>query len=234
MAWPCAAVFRLSSPLVAHSAHAWPFAVATATQFRRFKRSRLAGIGAPSSSSGSDHSTATEEPAQSVTLPPTSPHAIVWCGDTPVVHRPLDDRCERHKRASRAWSACWPASPKGRIESEPRGPSQLRGVRGVSTNHTVPITNRHDSSWFESFRSHFALFWSFWLAISEPGWTSRKKVPLGIRLKSTRPSHGRFFSSLNPPEAIQKNRLAGLWESPLPDSGPGRHAPPQPTTASQK
>ena len=26
---------------------------------------------------------------------------------------------------------------------------------------------------------------SFWLAISEPGWTSRKKVPLGVRLKST-------------------------------------------------
>ena len=33
--------------------------------------------------------------------PPTSPHVIVWCGDTPVVHRPLGDRCERHKRAPR-------------------------------------------------------------------------------------------------------------------------------------
>ena len=32
----------------------------------------------------------------------------------------------------------------------------------------------------------------FWPVISETGWTSRKKVPLGIRLKSTRPSHGRF------------------------------------------
>ena len=56
----------------------------------------------------------------------------LWCGDTPVVLRSLGDRCERHKRASRAWSARWPTSPKGRIESEPRGPSQLRGVRGVS------------------------------------------------------------------------------------------------------
>ena len=80
MPWPCAAVFRHLSPLVAHSARAWPFTVATATQFRRFKRSRLTGIGAPSSPSGSDHSAATEEPAQSVPLPPTSPHAIVWCG----------------------------------------------------------------------------------------------------------------------------------------------------------
>ena len=46
-------------------------------------------------------------------LPPTSVHVIVWCGDTPVVHRPLDDRCERHKHTSarRAWSARWPASP---------------------------------------------------------------------------------------------------------------------------
>ena len=67
-----------------------------------------------------------------MTLPPTSVHVIVWCGDTPVVLRSLGDRCERHKRASRAWSARWPASPKGRIESEPRGPSQLRGVRGVA------------------------------------------------------------------------------------------------------
>ena len=60
------------------AAHSRDFAVATATQFRRLKRSRLAGIGAPSPPSGSDHSAATEEPAQSVTLPPpTSPHAIM-------------------------------------------------------------------------------------------------------------------------------------------------------------
>ena len=32
------------------------------------------------------------------------------------------------------------------------------------------------------------MFWSFWLAISEPGWTSPQKVPLGVRLKSTKPS----------------------------------------------
>ena len=113
-------------------------------------------------------------------------------------HSSLDDRCERHKRASRAWSARWPARPKGRIESEPRGPSQLREVRGVAwgrTHRTVPITNRHDSPWFESVRSHFALFWSFWLAISEPGWTSPQKVPTGVRLKSTRPSEIRAKSA---------------------------------------
>ena len=43
------------------------------------------------------------------------------------------------------------------------------------------------------------------LAISEPGWISRKKkkAPLGIRLKSTRPSHGRFWSRQPPREARQ-------------------------------
>ena len=39
--------------------------------------------------------------------------------------------------------------------------------------------------------------------ISEAGWTSRKRNPLGIRLKSTRPSHGRFYSFHIPPEAKQ-------------------------------
>jgi len=37
-----------------------------------------------------------------------------------------------------------------------------------------------------------------------------KKVPLGIRLKSTRPSHGRVLSKLHPPEARQSFLLAGL------------------------
>ena len=80
------------------------------------------------------HSTAPEDPAPSATLPPTSVHVIVWCGDTPVVLRSLGDRCERHKRASRVWSEHRPAFLKGRIESEPRGPSQLRGVRGVDAS----------------------------------------------------------------------------------------------------
>ena len=125
----------------------------------------------------SDHSAATEEPAPSVTLPPTSVHVIVWCGDKPVVLRSLDDRCERHKRANRAWSVRWPASPKGRIESEPRGPSQLRGVRGVARmapSQLRIVTVRHGLIFFVII---FPCFWSFWLAISEPGWTFRKKSP---------------------------------------------------------
>ena len=40
-------------------------------------------------------------------------------------------------------------------------------------------------------------------------------VPLGIRLKSTRLSHGRFCSSLHPPEARQIFILAGLSKKPV-------------------
>ena len=84
---------------------------------------------------------------------------------------------------------------------------------GSARDRTVPITNRHDSPWFESFRSHFALFWSFWLAISEPGWISRKKVPLGIRLKSTRPSHEAGLAESTPTGSRQK--LCGAWMNEL-------------------
>ena len=47
---------------------------------------------------------------------------------------------------------------------------------------------------------------SFWLAISEAGWTSRKKVPLGAKLESTRPNYMRVLSNPIPPEAGQKRK----------------------------
>ena len=152
MACPYAAVFRLSSPLVAHSAHAWPFAVATATQFRRFKRSRLAGIGAPSPSSGSDHSTATEEPAQSVTLPPTSPHAS--CGaETHLFfsHLAID---ASDTSASRTWGPCRPASPIAPSEASCEGRNELEECLdndGRSVASTVCVTKRHKTSRFGLF-----------------------------------------------------------------------------------
>ena len=152
MPWPCAAVFRLLSPLVAHSARAWPFAVATATQFRRFKRSRLTGIGVPSSPSGSDHSTATEEPTQSVTLPPTSPHAIVWCGDTSVLQS-SGDRRERGKRKPRL-GPCRPVSPKDSTKAshETRNrPEECLDDDGRSVASTVCVTKRHKTSRFGHF-----------------------------------------------------------------------------------
>ena len=95
---PCSALRLLSSP--AHS-RACPFAVARATQVYRRKRNQPGINQRAIALARSDHPTATGESAPSVTLPPTSPHVIVWCGDTPVVHRSLGDRCERHKRAPR-------------------------------------------------------------------------------------------------------------------------------------
>ena len=155
-----------------------------------------------------------EEPAPSVTLPPTSMHVIVRCGDTPVVLRSLDDRCERHKRASRAWSARWPASPKGRIESEPRGPSQLRGVRGVAPiapSQLRIVTIRHGLKVCVIILPCFGHFgWPFPSQDGPP----EKKVPLGIRLKSTRPSHGRFWSRPLPREARQKKSTGGALIAP--------------------
>jgi hypothetical protein len=53
-------------------------------------------------------------------------------------------------------------------------------------------------------------FWPFWPVISEAGWTSRKKVPLGIRLKSARRSHMRIFPHVNGAELklLTKNHPA--------------------------
>ena len=57
------------------------------------------------------------------------------------------------------------------------------------------------------------LFWPFWPVISETGWTSRKKVPLGIRLKSARRRRTRLFyhTSARGPEAKFLVRGCGDW-----------------------
>ena len=73
----------------------------------------------------------------SVTPPPTSVDVIVWCGDTPVVLRSLGDQCERHKRASRACSARFPASPKGasKVSHEARRSSSDEFARKSVRSH---------------------------------------------------------------------------------------------------
>ena len=76
-----------------------------------------------------------------------------------------------------------------------RSSEELRGVARIAS---VPLTNRHDSSWFESFRYHFALFWSFWRAISEPGWTSEKKSQLesGLNRRSRAKAAASYIKSI--------------------------------------
>ena len=60
----------------------------------------------------------------------------------------------------------------------------------------------------------FALFWPFWPAISEPGLTSRRKVPLVVLFRSASAGNVRFWPKPPPPrpqpEAKQSFRLPGL------------------------
>ena len=130
---------------------------------------------------------------------------------------------------SERWSERWPASPKGRIETEPRGLPQLRGVRGVA--RTAP-TN------YESPRS--AMVWAFSFSFclvllvilvaghlfppSQDGPPGKKKAPCGIRLKSTRPSHGRVCWALHPPEA---RKFSTSWAFSFSDAHQGRATPPR-------
>ena len=67
--------------------------------------------------------------------------------------------------ARRAWSERWLANPKGRIETEPRGPSQLRGVRGVARiapSQLRIVTTRHGLEVFVIILPCFGYFgWPF-------------------------------------------------------------------------
>ena len=117
--------------------------------------------------SGSGHSAATEEPVPSVTLPRTSPHAIVQCGDTPVLQSPSDRR-ERGKRKPRLGPM--PASQPQILHQseEPRDSQQARGVPGQRDGRSGASTVCHKTPQNVTIRP-------FLLAISEAGCTYTKK-----------------------------------------------------------
>jgi len=163
MACPYAAVFRLFAPLVAHSCIRLAIRGGQShpvswTQAQPSDWDRIA-----TALSGSGHSAAKEEHAPSVTLPPTSPHAIVWCGDTPVLQSP-DDRRERGKRKPRLGPMS-ASQPQRLHQSEPRDSQQARGVPGqrwqVGREHCL----RHETA------QNVTIIWQFLLAISEIGCT---------------------------------------------------------------
>ena len=88
--------------------------------------------------------------------------------------------------ASRTLGPCRPASPIAPSEASYEGRSELEECLdndGRSVASTVCITKRHKTS-------RFGLFL---LAICEIGCTYKKKVPLGVRLISTRRSEPRGF-----------------------------------------
>ena len=119
---PCSA-FRLVSSL--SYLHAWPFAVAKATQV--CTRNCTSPVAVEEESHRPRRAIRPlgryEGDAQTVPLPPTSVHVIVWCAETHLLFTGHSTVDASDTSARRAWSARWAASPKGRrIGSEPRGP----------------------------------------------------------------------------------------------------------------
>ena len=90
--------FRLLSSLAL--SRAWPFAVARATRVCRRNHNQTGTVWRVIALARSDHPIATGESEPSVTVPRTSPPAIVWCCETPVLEN-LDERSEREKRELR-------------------------------------------------------------------------------------------------------------------------------------
>ena len=149
---PYAAVFRLSAPLVAHSCACLAIRSGQShpvswTQAQPSDWDRIA-----TALSGSSHSAAKEEleHAPSVTLPPTSLNAIVWCVGRHTCY-PVTRRSTRATKARAALGARRSASPKDSIRSELRGLQRARGVPeqhdGRSVASTV-VTKCHKTSRF--------------------------------------------------------------------------------------
>ena len=134
-----------------------------------------------------------------MTLPPTSPHAIVWCGDTPVLQSP-GDRRERGKRKPHLGPMS-ASQPNSTIRSELRGPQRARGVPGqrwqVGREHCL----RHETA-------QNVTIWPFLLAISEIGCTYKKKYHLesGLYQRDEDPHE---FSVKQVPMSPRENSLSG-------------------------
>ena len=199
---PCPGFRLLSSPT--HS-HAWPFAVARATQVCRRNHNQSGTVWRAIALARSDHPAATGESDPSVTLPRTSPPAIVWYQQAPIIQSdPAIGVTDTS--ASRAWVHVGQPAPKTALKASHKAlyrPEECLGSHGARPRQRGLVTNRHKSS------CHVTIL-RFWPAISEPGWARRKKVSLGVLLRRTRPSHGRVLPKLDPPEARQNFLLAGL------------------------
>ena len=157
MACPYAAVFRLSAPLVAHSCIRLAIRSGQShpvswTQAQPSDWDRIA-----TALSGSGHSAAKEEHAPSVTLPPTSPHAIVWCGDTLVLQSPVTRRSTRARQAQAAPGAhagqSAPKTPSKRATGLATGnrPEECLDSAMAGRPRALFVTKRHKTSRFGHF-----------------------------------------------------------------------------------
>ena len=88
-----------------------------------------------------------------MTLPPTSPHAIVWCGDTPVLQSP-GDRRERGKRKPRLGGPCRPVSSKDSIKASHKTrnrPEECLDSTMAGRPRALFVTKRHSTSHIDIF-----------------------------------------------------------------------------------
>jgi hypothetical protein len=154
---------------------AWPFAVARATQVFRRNHNQPGTVWRVIALARSDHPTATGESEPSVTLPRTSPPAIVWYQQAPILQSyPTINVTDTS--ASRAWVHVDQPAPTTALKTSQKvlyRPEEFLGSDGpdrravASTVRSRIVTNRHAPCHVTILR--------FWPAISEPGWTSRKK-----------------------------------------------------------
>ena len=142
---PCPGFRLLSSPT--HS-HAWPFAVARATQVCRRNHNQSGTVSRAIVITRSDHPTATGESEPSVTLPRTSPPAIVWYQQAPIIQSdPAIGVTDTS--ASRAWVHVGQPAPKTALKASHKvlyRPEECLGSHGARPRQRGLVTNRHKSS----------------------------------------------------------------------------------------
>ena len=108
----------------------------------------------------SDHPIAMGESEPSVTVPRTSPPAIVWCCETPVLKNP-DERSERDKRELRqgpTWSIQHQRAHQSRVRTLAAGPRSAWGRTMPDRESVVRsriVTIRHATSYFGDFGGPF-------------------------------------------------------------------------------
>ena len=161
MRCPDTAALPLSPPLVARPlSRAWPFAVARATRVCRRNHNQTGTVWRVIALARSDHPIATGESEPSMTVPRTSPPAIVWCCETPVLEN-LDERSERDKRElgqGPTWSIQHQRAHQSRVRTLAAGPRSAWG-RTMPDRESVVwsriVTIRHATSFFGDFGGPF-------------------------------------------------------------------------------
>ena len=145
------------------------------------------------------------ESAPSATPPLASLHAIVWCGDAPVLQSP-GDRRERHKREPHL-------GPGAHVGQPAQTPHQKRAMRLATSPrsawaHDGPGRSRR--ALFASRNATNATIWPlFLLAISSKVGCTKKNVPLGVRGLNQRDEAEPAFLSSQSSVAVSYRASAG-------------------------